>query len=200
MKLIFYLIIVLLLIWSIIMLYGFFFSSRKDISPINELSQDRLVLFYNKDFLTIPPLTWQELKDLIPEFGLPLGRAENVEYSAEILSLLADQDNLVNALKFYTEFADESKKVYNWNSRRKNSLEEFLSGQVAMVFAKKSDSHKFSSLNYGLSPFPKIELSQNSPEFPVLDSNIRNIYKDLIEQVALKKMAAERAVESYGLK
>lgn len=184
-------IIALLLIWALLMLYS---RSSESEGQYSELEKPELLLFYNKDLITKPPLTWQELKDMKP--SIALGRAENIKYSAEIMHLLAEQDNLVNALKFYTEFADKTKKVYTWDSSMQRDLDAFASNQIAMVFALKSDLPP--SENHGLSPFPKIDLRQPNQEFPLLSEKEKIIYKDMIEQVALKKMTAEQVVEFYG--
>lgn len=176
------------------MLFNSFFEKDELRSEFSKLEKEELLLFYNKDLISKPPLVWQELKEMVASgASVALGRAENIEYSAEILYLLSQQDNLTNALKFYTEFADKTKKVYNWDSSRENDLIEFKLGHLDMIFAKKSDNLP------GLkSPFPKIDLSQKNQEFPLLAKEQKIIYQDMIEQVALKKMTAEQVVGFYG--
>ncbi|HDQ23147.1 MAG TPA: extracellular solute-binding protein [Candidatus Uhrbacteria bacterium] len=140
------------------------------------LSIDTLVLFYNRDLLNnagiaFPPKTWNDFRDQVIKLtrqdfrgnliqaGAAIGTADNVERSADILSLLMLQNGTVmtdaqgiatfhqtppgytraispavEALNFYTSFASPAKQVYTWNENMPNSLTAFMSGQTAFFF------------------------------------------------------------------
>ena len=126
----------------------------------------------------------------ITQAGISLGTARNIEGATDILSLLMLQggtpmvnydktsatfsqnvevgDNIyspgVDALKFYTAFADSSKEAYTWNSSMVGSLDNFVQGKSAMMLGysyhaneiKKRSPH----LNFGISECPQIRGSE----------------------------------------
>ncbi|MBI3626522.1 extracellular solute-binding protein [Candidatus Uhrbacteria bacterium] len=67
----------------------------------------------------------------------------------------------VEALRFYTDFANPSKDVYAWNSQMPNSLDAFISGQTAMFFGYSFHvpviKARAPKLNLGLAKLPQIE-------------------------------------------
>lgn len=124
------------------------------------------------------PDTWEKLADSsqkitrltpagdIQRSGIALGSTKNIEHAYEtILALmLQNGDPITNAeeelvfgpkageaVRFYTSFADSSKKNYSWNSRLKNSLQEFAEGTVAMVYGFSSDILRVRAKNPHLS-------------------------------------------------
>jgi multiple sugar transport system substrate-binding protein len=149
-------------------------------APVNRiyglpLSVDTLALFYNKDLLNAagiaePPSTWEEFQEAVTKLtvidaagnitqsGAALGTTDNVERSADILSLLMLQNGTVmttgnsitfneipdgtpeglfpgvDAARFYTDFANPTKEVYSWNDTLPGSFEAFANGQTAMFF------------------------------------------------------------------
>jgi len=168
------------------------------------LSVGTLVLFYNKDLfnaagLPLPPTTWPDLQSNVKKLtfqnnngdltqsGVALGTGENVEYSADILSLLMMQNGAVmvdgrkvtfgnippgaatrsynpgpEALIFYTDFGNPGKEVYTWNSQFPNSIDAFAQGQTAMLFGyyadiKKLEAKRQGKLNFGIIGVPQIE-------------------------------------------
>ncbi len=140
------------------------------------LSVDTLALYYNKDLLNAagiaePPATWEEFQqDVIKltvidaqgevtQSGAALGTTNNVERSADLISVLMIQNGTlmtddrgvvtfddvpegtpeglfpaVDAIQFYTDFANPIKEVYTWNSGFPNSFEAFVNGQTAFYF------------------------------------------------------------------
>lgn len=130
------------------------------------LEIDGLALYYNKELLAAagedtPPTDWDEIIDLaktltvkdssgkITQAGLAMGTSNNVNHSADILSLLMLQngaqinqnfntevdltsDRAVSAMNFYVDFANEHQ---TWSADLPNDLEMFYSGKLAMMFA-----------------------------------------------------------------
>ena len=114
-----------------------------------------------EELINITPLiTKKDLSGNILISGVALGTANNVSHSADILSLLFMQsgaplvttqpgtNNLkisfessgnTDPLSFYTQFAKPESKVYSWNERFGNSLDEFAKGKVAIVFGYAKD-------------------------------------------------------------
>ena len=146
---------------------------------------DTLALFYNKDILnsagiSSPPETWKELiSDLdklvkrnqwggIEQAGIALGTAENINRSTDILALLMLQNgtdifdkNSEDALRFYTDFANPSKRTYTWNRQMPYSVDAFTEGKTAMMI---NYSHhiatikdKATYLNFGISFMPQLK-------------------------------------------
>ena len=141
------------------------------------LSLDSMALFYNKDLLdaagiATPPDTWSSFQESVialttytdtgdvNQSGAAMGESDNVERSADILSLLMMQNgtemtdergrvsfNLIppaladdkilpglDAVTFYTDFANPTKQVYTWNDGFPSSFEAFANGDTAFFF------------------------------------------------------------------
>lgn len=173
------------------------------------LSLDSLALFYNKDLLnaagiSTPPATWSETdfhekvtklttyneRGEVSQSGVAMGRADNIERSTDIATLLMMQvgtemtdergrinfQNVpksategtfptLNALQFYTDFANPTKKVYTWNETYKSSFDAFANGKTAMFLGYsyhipllRTASPK---LNFGISTIPQISQSED---------------------------------------
>jgi len=145
-------------------------------------------IYWNKEFQTnVKKLTKQNNKGKIIQAGFALGGGDNIERSVDILSVLMMQngsemmDNFgtvhfhripnglqdkkynpgLDALRFYTDFANPAKEVYTWNNNLDNSLELFTQGKLAMMLGYaymlpqiKTQAPK---LNFSLSRLPQIE-------------------------------------------
>ena len=123
----------------------------------------------------------------IERAGVALGTAENINRSTDILSLLMLQNGTEmvsedkksasfdqsihlegesyypgqDALRFYTDFANSSKKTYTWNREMPYSIDAFTEGKVAMMF---NYSHNIDSIkakapyfNFAIASMPQIE-------------------------------------------
>jgi multiple sugar transport system substrate-binding protein len=114
--------------------------------------------------------------------GIALGTGANISNSADILSLLMMQNGsamadargnvsfgsvqdrntspAMDALRFYTDFADPIKEVYSWNNSQPNSLDAFIAGRVAMIFGYAyhlpTIKGRAPKLDFGVSPMPQI--------------------------------------------
>jgi len=134
-----------------------------------------------EELVNITPLvTKKDLSGNILISGVALGTANNISHSADILSLLFMQsgaplvtteprtNNLKiefessgnsDALSFYTQFAKPESKVYSWNERLGNSLNEFAKGKVAIVFGYAQDIKYLRSIapyfNFKIAPMPQ---------------------------------------------
>lgn len=138
--------------------------------------------------IPFPPKTLEELVEMAPKLtkfnerrdilyaGVALGTVENISHATDILSLLILQagSNIVGndyiitlnrtnagiqALNFYTQFAKPKNRVYSWDEKMGNSIEEFARGKVALVFGYASDIPIIRSispyLNFKISPMPQ---------------------------------------------
>jgi ABC-type glycerol-3-phosphate transport system substrate-binding protein len=119
---------------------------------------------FNKAAITVPPATWNDfqsdVKSLtrldkdknILEAGAAIGGSEkNINHASDLLSLLMMQTGTkmmspdlkstsfystsgVNAVRFYTQFADPLNESYAWNNGMPNALDAFSAGKAAMIF------------------------------------------------------------------
>lgn len=165
------------------------------------LAVDTMVLFYNKDLLNAagiaePPDTWDEFQDAVTKLtvidadgnitqsGAALGTTDNVERSADLISLLMLQNGTVmtqgnsitfgevpdgtpeglhpaiDAVRFYTDFANPTKEVYSWNDTFTGSFEAFANGQTAFFFGYSYHIPFLDAaapkLNYAIAKMPQI--------------------------------------------
>jgi ABC-type glycerol-3-phosphate transport system substrate-binding protein len=143
--------------------------------------------YWNREFQkNIKKLTKQNTKGEIIQSGVALGGSENIARSQDILSLLMMQngaemmqngnvtfhqipsafknDNYnpgLEALRFYTDFAEPAKEVYCWNEDMKNSLDLFAEGKLAIMFGYSYHlpeiKSKSPSLEFSVTNMPQIE-------------------------------------------
>jgi ABC-type glycerol-3-phosphate transport system substrate-binding protein len=184
------------------------------------MSFDTLALYYNRNLLNQakivePPLTWDEFitdvkaltlidpQGKIVQAGAAMGTASNVNYAADILSVLMLQNGTTMAsafgatfnqasaddkdyfpgeaaLRFYTDFAAPSKEVYTWNKDMPDSFSAFVQGKTAFYFGYAGDILKIKnsapSLNFDVTKIPQITGS-------LKQTDIANYY---VETVAKK--------------
>ncbi len=168
------------------------------------LSIDTLVLIYNRSLLdqaaVNPPQSWEEFEVALPRLtksdvsgisfaGAALGTAGNIEYPADLLSLLmlqtgarmTDQNftratfsdrNGQDALAFYTQFADSGSPVYTWNASLPNSLDLFIQEKVAMLFGYRETAETLKERN----PFLDIGISEAPAPETLIAGNKRVSY------------------------
>ncbi|MCU0678826.1 MAG: extracellular solute-binding protein [Planctomycetes bacterium] len=152
--------------------------------------------YWNREFQqTVKKLTKQDNRGQIVQSGVALGGSDNIERSSDILSVLMMQNGTVmmsdngivgfhvrpeafkeknynpglDALRFYTDFANPAKEVYAWNKTLENSLNLFTQGKLAMMFGYsymlpqiKAEAPK---LNFSIAPLPQIEGNPQSINF-----------------------------------
>lgn len=135
----------------------------------------------------IVALTKVDKDGKIVQSGAGMGTSKNVERSADLLALLMLQNGTqmisangrdatfdkvpdtgvkgvlpgLDAVRFYTDFANPTKEVYTWNADQPNSFDAFANGTSAMFFGYayhlpllRTTSPK---LNFAVSVVPQIE-------------------------------------------
>ncbi|MFA5838387.1 MAG: extracellular solute-binding protein [Candidatus Paceibacterota bacterium] len=74
-----------------------------------------------------------------------------------------------SAIRFYTEFSNPSKDMYTWNRSLNNSLQEFLSGNLAFYIGFTSEvkglREKNPNLNFDVAKLPQIRGSKTNKTF-----------------------------------
>jgi multiple sugar transport system substrate-binding protein len=144
--------------------------------------------YWNKEFLQdIKKLTRQNESKAIIQAGAALGGSSNINRFSDILSVLMLQNGAVlmndnnqvvfnvvpaamkdsgynpglEALRFYTDFANPTKESYAWNATLPNSLEMFISGNLAIMFSYAYDLPTIRAqapkLNFSVAKLPQIE-------------------------------------------
>ena len=140
------------------------------------------------EFLTdVKKLTKIDNQGNIIQAGAALGGTENIPRATDILFLLmlqsratlSDPPNFlqgaegdpgttpaVNAMDFYTQFADPNKEVYTWNEELPNALEMFAQGKLAFFFGYSYnipliDQLGAGQLNYGITNVPQLNQDLN---------------------------------------
>lgn len=169
--------------------------------------------YWNRKFQQdVKKLTKQNNKGEIIQAGVALGGSDNIERSVDILSVLMMQNGAemmsgntvtfdalpegmadraynpgMDALRFYSDFANPAKEVYSWNAALPNSLEMFIQGKLAMMFGYSYHlpqiEGKAPKLNFSVAPLPQIE--GNPQKF-----NIANYW---VEAVSKKSEFQEEA-------
>jgi len=165
-----------------------------------------------------PPATWIEFKEAVKKLTLVddydqivqtaagLGTAANVTRATDILALLMLQNGTnmsainqpaksegtyypgLEALKFYTDFADPTKETYTWNLKMANSQDAFINGQSAFFFGYSYHlpiiQTRAPKLNFDIAPMVQISTNRN------VATNIANYW---VESVSKKTAHPEEA-------
>lgn len=155
--------------------------------------------------------TRYETETKVIQSGTALGTGYNVDRSFDILSILMIQNGAtmlsgnrptffnritkegvrggvnpgLEALQFYTDFAQTSKDVFSWDKSMPSSFEAFLNGKVGFFFGYNYHIPQIRSrsrVNFGLAPIPQIP---NTP--------IRNYANYSVEVVSKKSAYATEA-------
>ena len=138
--------------------------------------------------IATPPATWEQFQDdvrlltrinsfgEITQAGAAMGTAENINRSTDVLSALFLQNGVlvpsrsgadfnldasagINALTFYTQFANPTSSLYTWNPRMHYSIDAFYEGTAAMMinYSWHYDTikRKNSKLNFAVAPLPQ---------------------------------------------
>lgn len=144
--------------------------------------------YWNRKFQQdVKKLTKQDARGNIIQSGVALGGSNNIERFSDILSVLMMQNGTVmidpsgrvsyntipdafkdksynpgvEALRFYTDFANPGKEVFSWNGSLDNSVDLFADGKLAMLFAYSYHlpiiKAKNPKLNFNISKLPQIE-------------------------------------------
>ena len=167
--------------------------------------------YWNRKFQQdVKKLTKQDAKGNIIQSGVALGGSDNIERYSDILSVLMMQNGTVmiddggrvalntipenfkdksynpgiEAVRFYTDFANPGKEVFSWNDDLDNSVNLFADGKLAMLFAYSYDlpiiKAKNPKLNFNIASLPQIEGNQANVNFAnywleVVSSKSKNV-------------------------
>ncbi len=154
---------------------------------LNNAGIAELPSYWNREFQeAVKKLTKQDTKGDIVQSGVSLGGASNVERSFDVVSALMMQNGAVmmegnsvtfnqvpaifrergynpgmEAVRFYTDFANPAKEVYTWNGQLDNSLKRFTDGKLAIFFGYSYHMPVIQAqapkLNFAVKKFPQIE-------------------------------------------
>lgn len=143
----------------------------------------------------VEKMTRRDEQNNILQAGAALGTARNVNRSTDILAALMLQsgakmvaedktyatfDQSVSgstnnfnpgeqALIYYTNFANPTKRVYTWNQYQHYSIDAFVEGKAAMMFNYAYQipliRARAPHLNFAVAPLPQISLSGNKINF-----------------------------------
>jgi len=142
---------------------------------------------------------FNEKGDII-QSGAALGTGENIARSFDILSLLmlqggvkiaqggsvifdsglvastATEHPTMNAMRFYTDFANPTKDVYTWNDSMGDALEAFAAGKVTFYFGFAYDYPRIKAIapqiNMDVVPIPQLN--------PSKPTNVANYYVESV--------------------
>jgi len=152
--------------------------------------------YWNKEFQRdIKKLIKQNNRGEIVQAGVAMGGSENIERFSDILSVLMMQNGSemisskgsvafqripstlvdvkynpgLEALRFYSDFANPAKEVYTWNKDLDYSLDMFSDGRLAMIFGYSYHmpiiKTKNPNLNFLVSALPQIEGNKHQINF-----------------------------------
>lgn len=154
----------------------------------NNAGISQVPAYWNKEFIQdVKKLTKQDSKKGLLQSGAALGGSKNINRYSDILAVLMMQSGAtmmsdtgqvlfqttpsfakntnyspgVDALRFYTDFADPTKESYSWSSEMPNSLDMFISGNLAIMFSYSYDLETIKAqapkLNFSVAKLPQIE-------------------------------------------
>ena len=151
--------------------------------------------YWNREFQQdVKKLSKQDLKGNLIQSGVALGGSRNINRFSDILSVLIMQNGGVMmsdsgqvtfhqlpagssdnynpgaaALRFYTDFSNPVKEVYSWNNDLMNSMDAFVSGNLAFMFGYAFDlptvKARAPKMNFGVSSLPQIEGTPTEANF-----------------------------------
>jgi multiple sugar transport system substrate-binding protein len=142
------------------------------------------------------PISWENFQDIVPRLtkvqdlkittaGAAFGTSEkNIETASDILGLLIMQNGIkmtddkftrvtfdeqkgVDALSFYTSFANPTSPAYTWNENMPNAIDAMSQEQVAMIIdyssaiQKIKERNNFLDIGIGEVPSPQEQIDKN---------------------------------------
>ncbi len=182
----------------------------------NNAGISQIPKYWNNEFLQdVKKLTIQDPKNGLIQSGVALGGSTNINRFSDILSVLMMQNgatmlspngrvefNLalnnstnntaynpgVEALRFYTDFANPAKESYSWKGTLPNSLDMFINGNLAIMFDYSYDINTIKmrapKLNFSVAKLPQIEGN------PPTNINFANYWVEVVSKKSAHKNAA----------
>lgn len=175
--------------------------------------------YWNRKFQQdVKKLTKQDVKGNIIQSGVSLGGSTNIERFSDILAVLMMQNGTemiddsgrvafhtipesfkdksynpgLEAVRFYTDFANPGKEVFSWNDNLDNSVNLFADGKLAMLFAYSYQlpvvKAKNPKLNFNIAKLPQIEGNENTVNFA-------NYWVEVVSNKSKNKEAAWNFVQ-----
>lgn len=189
--------------------------------------------YWNREFQqAVKKMTKQDPKKGLIQSGIALGTANNINRASDILAVLMLQNGAtiidnnrvvfnqvppyitsgynpgLEALRFYTDFANPNKEVYSWNADQANALDVFTSGNLAMMLGYSFNLEQIRSqapkLNFGVAKLPQIEGNQlqiNMANYWLLTVSKKSQHSDVawdFIQFLTKKENADVYLEKTG--
>ncbi len=181
---------------------------------LNNAGISKIPSYWNREFLKdVSKLTKQGEKNALIQSGAALGGSSNINRYSDILAAImmqsgatiiddsgkvlfntsagygsANYSPATDALRFYVDFADQTKESYSWNNSLPNSLDMFISGNLGIMFAYSYDLATIKAqapkLNFSIANFPQIEGN------PPTNINLANYW---VESVSKKSPNADVA-------
>lgn len=176
----------------------------------NNAGISQIPAYWNKEFLQdVKKLTKQDSKKGLIQSGAALGGSTNINRFSDLLAVLMMQSGAVmmddggavmfqttpsfaantnynpgvDALRFYADFADSTKESYSWNSELPNSLDMFISGNLAIMFSYSYDLATIKAqapkLNFSIAKLPQIEGT------PPTNINFANYWVEVVSKKSL---------------
>jgi multiple sugar transport system substrate-binding protein len=143
--------------------------------------------YWNDEFQNdVKKLVKQDSRGKLVQAAIDMGGSGNIERPTDILSVLMMQSGAqmlndagqvtfdqiplnyrdqnynpgLEALRFYTDFANPAKEVYTWNTDLDNSLDMFVQGRLAFMLGYNYDLPAIRALapklNFGIAKLPQI--------------------------------------------
>lgn len=163
---------------------------------LNQAGITEPATYWNKELQEhVKKLTKLNSEEKIIQSGINLGGSKNIERYSDILSVLMMQSGAVmmddsgkvlfhqipsafyenkyspsvEALRFYTDFANPAKEVYSWNNNLDNSLDMFIQGRLALMLGYSYHlpiiKARAPKLNFSITKLPQIEGSSQAVNF-----------------------------------
>lgn len=152
-------------------------------------------------------MTKLDTKGSVVQAGVGLGTSENVERAADILSVLMMQNGAqmvdergrvafhdipagtprdvnpgLDAVRFYTDFANPTKEVYSWNAAQSSSLEAFVNGKAAMFLGYSYHLPIIRTLapklNVGVAALPQISIADDVRQINIANYWAQGVSRD----------------------
>lgn len=171
---------------------------------LNRAGISEVPQYWNQEFVqAVKEMTIQNMQREIVQSGVALGGADNINRASDILAALMLQSGATmmsdsgqvlfhtsargsalspgaDALRFYSDFANPGKESYAWNEDLPNSLDMFMSGNLAIMFSYAYDLPTIRSqapkLNFSLAKLPQIEGN------PPTNINIANYWVEVVSK------------------
>jgi ABC-type glycerol-3-phosphate transport system substrate-binding protein len=148
--------------------------------------------YWNELFQIASSMTERKDNGDIQVSGVALGETTNVNHAKDIIAAMImqaggdviarnDQGKLEvrlqksdsqslspaqSAVRFYTDFANPTSKLYSWNKSLPNSLDMFVNGDLAVYIGTASElktiSEKNPNLNFDIAPLPQVKAAADA--------------------------------------